>query len=232
MRHASCQRQKPLKTPKKFAVWFGLFHSERNLFRKEFDADPIEIAHEAWVRSGFPADRPYDPINSLKHHLRLISQFGSMKEEQARTKAMIRIGKQKIRRTNCVETELFRHHFRFVFPKKSYSEFGAIVLISADRKFLRVHFITEATNNGSVIMSKMESEIQKDLSKGYRRWLHLHSHPFDFSNEYGDFGPIGPSGPDLQAYIGSDYPFAVVTDGIHSFEMDRATYQAIAAAGK
>lgn len=55
---------------------------------------------------------------------------------------------------------------------------------------------------------------------------HLHNHPFDFTNLYGDFGGnLVPSPPDVQSYLYFSPELALVTNGIDTIEIPRPQFQ-------
>ncbi|MES2856970.1 MAG: hypothetical protein V4692_13970, partial [Bdellovibrionota bacterium] len=151
--------------------------------------------------------------------------------EVARLKKMIELGRSRINSVTCLEKELFRIHDSFVAPGFRYSEFGAVVLLSPDRRVMRVHFATDRSNNGSLDMSMIAGQVRSDLKRGFTPYIHLHSHPFDFQNPSRDFAPIGPSGPDLELYIAGRFEYGIITNGLDSFRMERAAYEAIYSSG-
>lgn len=210
--------------------------NNESLFRTDFVWDSSLSLHKDWVVKSHPKDMSYNPIRALKHHRQLIAdsqmEASWKKSELAKIDKMIEFGSFNIRSISCLEGALFEKHFQFAFPLYSYSEFGAIILVSSDRKKIRVHFITERSNQGSVSMHLLQNSVEQDQKRGFRLWMHLHSHPFDFENSYRDFAPIGPSASDLRVYLRDNFPLAIITDGISSFPMDRASYQAIQEAGQ
>ncbi|HVK62166.1 MAG TPA: hypothetical protein VM432_11470 [Bdellovibrionales bacterium] len=209
-----------------FLTW--TIGNERSVFSNQFDPNQEDEDYAEWVHAGFPAERAYDPLLSLKHHRSLMANVNwdpKKKESILRQlDLMIDIARLQIRKTTCLETELFRRHLAFVSPDH-YSEFGAEVLMSKDGKRLKIHFISERGSGGVARMNLLQEAIAADLKVGWKRWLHIHNHPFDFTNPYGDFAPIGPSDPDLKVYVEHRYEAAIVTDGIHSFEMAPRHYQ-------
>lgn len=101
-----------------------------------------------------------------------------------------------VRDINILEAFLMTEHLTLNGRK---GEFGALILKAKDSS-MKIYFSsnTEAT---AIFSDTIYASLEKDLSNGYTLYGHLHNHPFNFENPYGDIaGTTVPSAPDRSVY--------------------------------
>jgi len=104
----------------------------------------------------------------------------------------------KLRPIRCMEAFLLDAHLSHLKEK---SEFQALVLVHPKHSMKRLIVSSQNEEMGVRPDQKVESLMETFLKQGWRLEEHLHNHPFDFENPYGDIAgtPI-PSPPDLENY--------------------------------
>jgi len=111
---------------------------------------------------------------------------------------------QKLFEISFLEQILFELHSEKI--KKplfaSYTEFGANILLGAKGELV-ILFITNPLD-ASVPDTEMRRKLLSEyLAKGFRYYIHIHNHPFHFSNPYDFAGTTIPSGDRTSGDVGS-----------------------------
>lgn len=101
-----------------------------------------------------------------------------------------------IRDISVLEAFLMTEHLSLNGSK---GEFGAFILKAKDSA-LKIYFVSNSEPSASFSKS-IYTSLEKDLNEGYTLYAHLHNHPFNFNNPYGDIaGTTVPSPPDRNIY--------------------------------
>jgi hypothetical protein len=109
------------------------------------------------------------------------------------------------------------------------SEFAAYLLTRAGAPG-RVRAVVMSQNELGVGPGpRVDELLRRQFHAGWRLAQHLHNHPFDLNNAYGDIaGTILPSAPDLDTYRRlRGLRSAVITNGFDSLELSRSDFQTL-----
>eukprot|EP00041_Stephanoeca_diplocostata_P008278 m.120842 g.120842 ORF g.120842 m.120842 type:complete len:300 (+) comp17254_c0_seq6:160-1059(+) len=123
---------------------------------------------------------------------------------------------------NCIESLLWGVQNKYHPQKVSATEFGAYILVNAQKTTVKVYLQTGPTL-GVPGMDWVTTPIKEDIQKGFDVITFLHLHPFDASNtKYQDCaGTCIPSDPDLAAFASDLAQFnakaAWITNGAVAF---------------
>ena len=196
---ASCPAPIPMALPPEASAnlrSFALSPSALDVFP---DADilsdslPLLAQYRAWAT---PLAGMTDPILLLKRQRTLYARV--IPQEVPRFDVLIDGRAGKIGEMSCLEATLLEEHLKFGFEKKRETEFGAYVLDCGSE--LRARFQT-SDQAGVSTDRVVQALVVSDLAEGCVLRAHLHNHPFDFKNHYGDIaGTVIPSAPDMQTY--------------------------------
>jgi hypothetical protein len=164
-----------------------------------------------------------DPFALLRRQERF---FAGNPRERARFEAVLSRQVGRVHKVSCLEGFLFNTHLRRF---SAGSEFAAYLLIRSEAPG-RIRAVVMSQNELGVGPGpRVERLLQNQFRDGWRLIQHLHNHPFDLNNAYGDIaGTILPSEPDLDTYHRlRGLRSAVITNGFDSLELSRADFEAL-----
>ncbi len=185
---------------------------------------PLLTEYRDWARVHAVS---VDPIDLLKHQRAVYARV--LPQELPRFDALIEGRVGTIQDASCLEAGLLEEHLKFGYSEKRDTECVAYVMDCGPE--LRIRFQTSST--AGVSPSKViQAQVQLDRTQGCKLVVHLHNHPFDFENHYGDIsGTVIPSGADMDTYRNirerSGLEEARITNGFNTLRLDSAEFSAL-----
>jgi hypothetical protein len=141
-----------------------------------------------------------DPVFLLKKQRAVFEKAGA-KEYLPRFDLVL---SQSLYPTSFLEEVLLELHAEILGTPLfgSYSEFGANILVGP-RGELAIIFMSNSGDAAVPANSQRETLLKKYLADGYRFKIHIHNHPFNFTNPQDIGGTPIPSGLDQWGDVGA-----------------------------
>lgn len=197
------------------------------------DAEP-ERSHVNWIRSRTPwtaLENLSNGITVRRHALSFLSPgdpFRASLEADIRNVRKIvegRIG--VIRPVRCPEGLAMREFLKTADLRSHPQEFMAIVLEKNGVLKMLGDFYRRPAGSvvGVATSPAVLAETKRWLKIGWRYYAHLHNHPFNFDNDYGDIGgALAPSDADIATYRLQKPERALITNGLEVIEIKRSEF--------
>ncbi|MBS1971773.1 MAG: hypothetical protein JSU04_15785 [Bdellovibrionales bacterium] len=171
--------------------------TEREVYYQPAIASPTSLIE---FRKEVRARIDTDPVVLLKKQKEVFANAGA-KDYLPR---FDRVLSQKLFTVSFLEEMLLDLHSEILGKPLfgSYSEFGASVLIGPDREMV-VIFLSNPSEAMVPANTVREEWLKKYLARGYHFKIHIHNHPFNFSNPQDIGGTPIPSGFELWGDAGA-----------------------------
>lgn len=197
------------------------------------DAEP-ERSHVKWIRSRTSWTAVENLRNGIAVRQRALSFLSpgdsfrtSLEADIRNTRKIVegRIG--VIRPVRCLEGLAMREFLKTADLRSHPQEFMAIVLEKNGALKMLGDFYRRPAGSvvGVATSPAVLAETKRWLKIGWRYHAHLHNHPFNFDNDYGDIGgALAPSDADLATYRSQKPERAWITNGLEVIEIKRSEF--------
>lgn len=208
---------------------------EPSLYRYfSWHLDPLYNAYVEYIRS----KTDWSSREVLLNHLRVVknavrvhnndSNFvKTLNQDINRTQLILDGVYGVIRKMRCLESIPMREYLKVNDLQKYPQEFVAIVFKKTNRiKILAdLYFLDPDSAIGASMSRTLKQESKRLQEFGWEQIIHLHNHPFNFSNSVGDIGGgLAPSKSDLHFYASQKIPFALITNGLDTLIIEEKDY--------
>lgn len=195
--------------------------SEREIY---YQPPAVSAAPVVELRKEVNARTNTDPYELLKRQKKVFENVGA-KEFLPRFDFVL---SQKLYVTSFLEEVLLELHSEILGKPLfgSYSEFGANILVGPQGELVII-FISNSSDALVPASSVRQEWLKTYLAQGYRFKIHIHNHPFNFSNPDDIGGTTIPSGlaqwGDVGAYLFEKKSFnlenAWITNGFNTLRI-------------
>ncbi|MBX3039640.1 MAG: hypothetical protein KF789_02890 [Bdellovibrionaceae bacterium] len=207
---------------------------------KDFSQGPFvpsstaEKSHIQWVRQRTSWSSRENLRNGIRIRQKTVNQLPrldvfrlSLERDIRNLSKVINGSIGRIRPLRCIEGLAFREYLRIADLRSHPQEFQAIFMekdgvIAMLGDFYRKKPSDIVGTMPSAATLKYKAQLEQ---KGWVFHAHLHNHPFDFTNTYGDIGgSLAPSDPDLEIYLSQKPRYALITNGIETIEIPQKDF--------
>jgi hypothetical protein len=205
-------------------VFSGTEHEAYDRPAVESPASVVEFRKEVRART------ETDPVFLLKRQRAVFEKAGA-EDYLPRFDLVL---SQKLYPISLLEEMLLELHAELLGTPLfgSYSEFGASLLVGPHGKLVII-FISNPSEAMVPASSQREAWLKKYLAKGYRFKVHIHNHPFNFSNPADIGGTPIPSGfstwGDVGVYVFEKKKFSLenawITNGFHTLRIPARDFE-------
>ncbi|HRO66967.1 MAG TPA: hypothetical protein PL182_05335 [Pseudobdellovibrionaceae bacterium] len=188
-----------------------------------------EQAHARWVLGNTNWSARENILNGIRirqdaiRNLPTTDPFRRSLERDIRNLSKVRradVG--RIRHIRCLEGIAFREFLKVADLRSHPQEFQAVFMEKQGRIVMIGDFYRKSRRDvvGTSASKTADRERARLLREGWTYYAHLHNHPFDFKNAYGDVGgTLVPSDADIALYLSERPRYAWITNGLETIEI-------------
>lgn len=170
--------------------------------------------YSSWVKQ----NTSLSAYQIIANHLKLISRLGESSDTR-NVKLVLDKNAGRVHPINCLENFAFEQLLKVADLKKESQELLVVIFEKGKDKILLGDFYRGQDGAGVAASNSFEKERTRLERSGWVARIHLHNHPFDFSNPYGDIGGVlVPSSTDIKTYRQNGFSSALITNGVETME--------------